>query len=269
MRAFRIAYDGQDYHGFQRQPDVPTVGDAILGAVEALVGFEGDVPPGYAAAGRTDAGVSATAQTVAFEAPEWLGPAALNAELPADVRAWASAEAPGGFHATHDATSRTYTYYLHAPGASLERARSALAALSGEHDFHNLTPDDEGTVRELSTAVEREDPFLVVTLSAGGFARQLVRRIVSVVAEVAGGSADSGRIERVLADEPLPGHEGVPPAPARGLVLTDVTYPELAFRTDDGAARRARTVFNQRHAERLTGARVAGVLGDLYNQGYL
>ena len=106
-RAYRVAYDGRPFHGFQRQPDVSTVADALLDALRDLgVAFDGDVPPGYAAAGRTDAGVSALAQTVAFEAPAWLSPAAFNSELPASVRAWAAADAPEGFHATHDAVER-------------------------------------------------------------------------------------------------------------------------------------------------------------------
>ena len=50
VRAYRIAYDGQPYHGFQRQPDVPTVEDALLSALRALDVLEagGDTPPGYA-----------------------------------------------------------------------------------------------------------------------------------------------------------------------------------------------------------------------------
>ncbi|MEF8787069.1 MAG: tRNA pseudouridine(38-40) synthase TruA, partial [Haloarculaceae archaeon] len=146
MRAYRVAYDGQPFYGFQRQPDVTTVEDTILDALRALdvLGADEDTPPGYAAAGRTDAGVSARAQTVAFDAPDWLTPAALNSELPADVRAWASTDAPDEFHATHDATSRTYTYYLHAPDASDERARDPLHLHPGQHHLHNLTPDQAG-----------------------------------------------------------------------------------------------------------------------------
>ena len=261
MRAYRIAYDGRSYFGFQRQPDVPTVADAILDALRALdVLGDAEIPPGYAAAGRTDAGVSAVAQTVAFDAPDWLTPAALNSELPADVRAWASADAPADFHGTHDAASRTYTYHLHAPAADDERARDALDALAGEHDFHNLTPDEEGTVRDLSTALERDGDFLVIRLSAGGFARQLVRRVVSVVDSVARGEASPDRIERVLGSEPLSGPEGVAPAPAYPLVLTGVTYPELSFTVDADAAASARTVFEDRRVEHATMARVAGSL---------
>jgi tRNA pseudouridine38-40 synthase len=52
--AFRIAYDGQPYRGFQRQPDVPTVEDALLGALRDLdvLPADADTPPGSAAAGR-------------------------------------------------------------------------------------------------------------------------------------------------------------------------------------------------------------------------
>ena len=99
MHAYRIAYDGRPYHGFQRQPDVPTVEDAMLGALRDLdvLAGDADTPPGYAAAGRTDAGVSALAQTVAFEAPDWLSPAAFNSELPESIRAWASADVDAEF----------------------------------------------------------------------------------------------------------------------------------------------------------------------------
>ena len=83
MRAYRLAYDGAGYRGFQRQPHGETVEDALFGALRDLdVAFVDGSPVGYTAAGRTDAGVSARAQTVAFEAPEWLRPRAFDAELP-------------------------------------------------------------------------------------------------------------------------------------------------------------------------------------------
>ncbi|MFP4530124.1 MAG: tRNA pseudouridine synthase A, partial [Halodesulfurarchaeum sp.] len=117
MRAYRVAYDGRAYHGFQRQPQVPTVEDVLFSGLRDL-GLEfADAPPEYAAAGRTDRGVSALAQTLAFDAPDWLTPRAFTTQLPADVHVWASAAVPDDFHATHDAISRTYTYYLYAPEA--------------------------------------------------------------------------------------------------------------------------------------------------------
>lgn len=280
LRAFRIAYDGTDYHGFQRQPDVSTVEDAIFDSLRALDVLESDAdkPAGYAAAGRTDAGVSALAQTIALEAPDWLAPRALNGELPADIRAWAAAEAPDGFHATHHASRRAYTYHLYAPPADEgtrdsaadptapavddDRFHAACEALSGTHDIHNLTPDDHNTERSLSLAARRDGDYLVVTAGAGGFARELVRRLVSLARAVGTGESPLEKIDRVLEPEPLPGHEGVAPAPPEPLVLTDVDYPDLTFEIDDDAAASARAVFDRRRVDRQTGARVAGQVAD-------
>jgi tRNA pseudouridine38-40 synthase len=271
IRAFRIAYDGRPYSGFQRQPDRPTVEDALLDALQELdvLGDAGGrsgggraVPPNYAAAGRTDAGVSALAQTVAFAAPDWLTPAALNGTLPGTVRAWASADVDDGFHATHDATRRTYRYHLYGPTLDDGRVRAALDRLTGEADFHNLTTDDGGTVRRLEAASERDGDFLVLTFSAGGFARHMVRRIASLVRAVGAGESDPSRVDRVLGPDPLDGAAGVPTAPATPLLLADVTYPGVAFAVDPDAAESARAVFEERRVEALTAARAVGDVCD-------
>ncbi|MFC6716909.1 tRNA pseudouridine(38-40) synthase TruA [Natrialbaceae archaeon GCM10025810] len=287
MRAFRIAYDGTGYYGFQRQPDVPTVEDAIFDALRDLDVLasaddpegRGDKPEGYAAAGRTDAGVSALAQTIAFEAPDWLTPRALDSRLSPDVRAWAAADAPADFHATHHASRRTYAYHLHAPPSDGsdepvpvdgavdrpvddDRVRAALEALSGPHDFHNLTPDDRNTERSPTLEATRDGDYLVVTVSAGGFPRELVRRLVSLARGVGAGEEPLGKVDRVLSPEPLPGHEGVAPAPPEPLVLTRVEYPGLEFSVDADAAASAREAFDRRRLERRTGARVARQLRD-------
>ena len=261
MRAFRVAYDGRRYYGFQRQPDVPTVEDAIHDALVELEVTDGGAPSGYAAAGRTDAGVSALAQTVAFEAPDWLTPHALNGQLPDEVWSWAAADAPDGFHARHDAHSRSYRYYLHADGLSADRARDALDALSGEHDFHNLTSDDENTVRSVDAGLSIEGAFFVLTFTAGGFPRNLVRRATELVREVASGESGLDRVDRVLGPEALDGREGVPPAPPYPLVLSDVSY-DLDFTTDEAGADSARTFFEDRHREAASRARVAGFVAD-------
>lgn len=261
MRAFRVAYDGRPYYGFQRQPDVPTVEDTLFDALGRLGAIDGDEPADYAGAGRTDAGVSAVAQTIAFDAPEWLTPAAFNSELPADVRAWASADVPPDFHATHDALAREYVYHLYAPDANNALAREVVARLAGEHDFHNLTPDETGTVRTLATSVERDREFLVLSLRAGGFARHMVRRIAGLVDEVVNGGASIERVDRVLSAESLSGPDGVPTASAQPLILWDVAY-DVGFDVDADAAASARSVFEERRVEHTTNARVAGTLFD-------
>lgn len=258
-RAFRLAYDGSNYHGFQRQPDVSTVEGELFGALEALGIFDGNHrPDGYAAAGRTDTGVSAVAQTVALNCPAWLSPRALNSELPASVRAWASAETAPDFHATRDAANREYTYHLYAPTADLDRAHETLAALAGTHDLHNLTPDTERTRRTLETELDTEGPYLRVTLRAPGFARQLVRRVVGLLTAVAHGERDD--IDRVLSPEQLSGPLGVRAAPPEPLVLTHVEYSTLEFDPDDTAAASALELFETKRVRRVTRSRVAGTI---------
>ena len=289
-RAYRVAYDGREYAGFQRQPHADTVADALLealaehGVVERGDGSTHATPPGYAAAGRTDAGVSAVAQTVAFEAPTWLTPRAFNGHLPGSVRVWAAADVDEEFHATHDAVRRTYRYHLYAPAAGGDetdggdasdaarrdpehavdddRIRDALARFDGEHDFHNLTTDETGTVRDLDARAAREGDTLVVELSAGGFPRALVRRVVAAVRAVGRGTADLAWIDRLLASEPVPGELGVGPAPPEPLVLWDVTYPDAAFNIDRKAAESARVAFGERHRDARHAAAATGAVRD-------
>lgn len=228
MDAYRVAYDGSTYRGFQRQPDVATVSDTLLAGLREL-GVTDGVPPGYAAAGRTDAGVSALAQTVAFAAPPWLSPAAFNSVLPETVRVWARADVPEAFHATHDATARTYEYYLYAPAGPTPAFETACSRLAGRHDFHNLTPDTTNTVRTLSLRTRDVSPFVVLIAEADGFPRQFVRRLSALLGGVLRDDYGLEDVDRVLGDESLTGPAGIAPASPLPLVLTDVSYPGVDF----------------------------------------
>lgn len=257
-RAFRVAYDGRPFAGFQRQPDAITVEGTLFGALEDL-GVCTGIPAGYSAAGRTDAGASAIGQTITLRVPEWLTPRAFNGELPEDIRVWAATAVDADFHATHDASSRTYRYYLHAvPRDTADDAvRTAAEQLSGEHDFHNLTPDERGTVRDLEISVTRDDDFLVLDVTAGGFPRHLVRKLAGLLAEVGRGTTDSGRVARVLGRTPIDGPEGVATASAEGLLLRTVQYPDLTFECDRRALTDANEVFTARRVGHATRERVA------------
>mgnify|MGYP006275600705 FL=1 len=273
MRAFRLAYDGRPFYGFQRQPDVPTVEGTLFEALRSLsvLSADADRPEGYAAAGRTDAGVSAVAQTVAFECPDWLRPRALNSELPGTIRAWASANADPEFHATHHAVRRVYCYYLYAPqqeSRSLdgrppiddERAAAALDGLCGYNDFHNLTPDDTGTQRGVSGRLERDGEWLVIEVAAGGFARELVRRLVSVVRIVGIGERPVDWIDDLLATDPVDPRP--PPAPPEPLVLSAVRYPGVDFERDPQAADSGAVAFGERAIEAVARGRVSRAVVD-------
>ncbi|MDZ7850028.1 MAG: tRNA pseudouridine(38-40) synthase TruA [Halodesulfurarchaeum sp.] len=283
MRAYRVAYDGRAYHGFQRQPAVPTVENTLFSGLRDL-GLEfDDDPPGYAAAGRTDRGVSALAQTIALDAPKWLSPRAFTTQLPTDVHVWASADAPDDFHATHDAIAREYTYYLHVggspsgsetsesggrgPGDDPVRIEAIESRLSGEHDFHNLAAEDTGTVRDLSVRSRREGFYRVIRVRTDGFPRQLVRRLVTLYDRVRSGRADLDFLDRVLGPEPLPGPDGIEPAPAHPLVLTDVEYG-LDFEPDPTAVELAReAVSAQVRRDRSRATALESIEGDIPDRG--
>ena len=107
-----MAYDGSAYQGFQRQAgETPT----IQGAVEAAIFKITQQPVDVIGAGRTDSGVHASGQVIAFDV-EWTHDDAqllnaLNAVLPPDIALQSIARAPG-FHPRFDAHSRVYVYTI-------------------------------------------------------------------------------------------------------------------------------------------------------------
>lgn len=146
-----IAYDGTDFHGWQRQPNAPTVQACLEEAAERLVGG----PVQVWGSGRTDAGVHALSQVANFKTASPIPcqnlVKALNDLLPPTVRIKEAREVSEKFHARYDARAKTYRYrILQAPICSpflwrfvchhpypLDRQRMAAAArlLEGEHDF--------------------------------------------------------------------------------------------------------------------------------------
>jgi tRNA pseudouridine38-40 synthase len=165
-----VAYDGTDYSGFQRQTNAPTV-QAALEASLAQITQETIT---ILAAGRTDAGVHAIGQVIAFDTV-WRHDLddlrrALNAVLPADIAVRETVEAAPDFHPRYDARSRRYryTFYntpLRSPLArrySLHVAypldvatmRQAARTLVGEHDFaaFGQPPQGQVTVRRVLVA---------------------------------------------------------------------------------------------------------------------
>jgi len=150
----RVAYDGTDFHGWQRQPDLPTVQACIEAAIEKVTGASARLW----GSGRTDAGVHALNQVANFKTdcriPCENLVKALNNLLPPTVRVKEAREAAGDFHARYDVRTKTYRYrILQAPVCSpflwrfvchhpfpLDGAAMAEAArlFEGDHDFSSF-----------------------------------------------------------------------------------------------------------------------------------
>lgn len=237
-----IAYDGTAYHGWQRQPDAPTVQAALEDALLKLTGKRIAV----LGAGRTDAGVHAAGQVANFRAALKFEDAelfrALNAVLPDDIRVLALGPAPEDFHARKSALGKTYRYRIvHAPLVSpfdfrfalhipypldVRAMRRAAARFAREADFSSFTSNREyDPVRRVTLSrLEKRGDELIYTVEADGFLRYMVRTIVGTLLEAGRGKIRPETIEDIFAgrDRSLAG----PTAPAKGLCLMRVEYGE-------------------------------------------
>lgn len=240
--AAQVAYDGTDFCGFQRQPGQRTVQGELEAALARLYGE----PVRVRGAGRTDAGVHARGQVVAFRAAARIPPErvamAANGLLPADVRMRRSWRAPVGFDPRRDATGRVYryTWALDAvgdpvrdrfatrvqPGLDLAAMREAAAALVGEHDFAAFCCREGhvgSTRRHLRrVAWERVRELVTVEFEADSFLYRQVRVMVGVLEAIGRGRWDAGLVAEMLAGRPRPVEVAV--APPTGLVLHRVWY---------------------------------------------
>jgi len=232
-----VEYDGTDFAGFQAQPGARTV-QAELEA--ALATLSGGRRVRVDAAGRTDAGVHALGQVIAFTYPgrlqaEELG-RALDALLPADVALRDLRPAPAGFRPRYAARYREYRYTVWNGPRSPLRERFALGvrvpldtaamaragqALEGRHDFSAFGAADRQPVRTLHRVrVRREGSLVTVDVTADAFLRQMVRRIVAALLLVGRGEVDESAVAAALASRG-PAFNGAV-APARGLCLRRV-----------------------------------------------
>jgi tRNA pseudouridine38-40 synthase len=237
-----IAYDGTDYHGFQRQS--PDREPSIQGTLESAVSKIGQTGP-VLGAGRTDAGVHASGQVVAFDVNWRHGlddlQRALNAVLPDSIAVLELEQAAETFHPRYDAVSRAYRYSLYTarvrnplrmryalyvPQALDEDAmRRALAHTIGEHDFAAFgqpTVGESTTRRMLRTEVIAEGPRIAIELEANGFLYRMVRRIVGTLIPIGRGERSDEEFAAILqAADPNRAGPAVPP---NGLCLTHVNY---------------------------------------------
>ncbi len=242
----RVAYDGSRYQGFQRQrASVPSVQAAIETAIERVLG----APTPLIAAGRTDSGVHAIGQVIAFDA-QWPHSvaklqAAINAHLPPDI-ALQEIRPQAGFHPRYDALSRVYDYLVinaehrqplwaarawQVRGATdIAAMQQAAALLVGEHDFASFgrPPKGENTVRRVFASVwrQQERPFgqlLIYRVEATAFLHHMVRRMVGMMLAVGKGQWTLGAFEAAFRQRHLASAKHI--APPQGLYLVGVRYP--------------------------------------------
>ncbi len=261
-----LAYDGGAYQGFQRQPaPAPTIQATVETAIAKVCGETA----GVVAAGRTDAGVHAAGQVIAFDAAWRHGDAeflrAINSQLPKDIalqEMWRQA----GFHPRYDACWRQYAYHVallsarqpllegrawQLIGESLDLAalRRAARICLGEHDFAAFgrppQPGSQNTTRRIFCASwQRQEGTYGISyffrIRGTAFLYHMVRRLVGAMAQVGRGRIASEDFEAILRSRDI--NRAKTLAPAQGLILERVGYPPRKERegpSGDCAAKQA------------------------------
>ena len=234
-----VEYDGTDFSGFQLQPGSRTVQGELETALARLSDGERRRVDG---AGRTDAGVHATGQVIAFtysgtlSAPELR--AALNAILPRDVALRDIRRAAASFHPRFAARYREYRYTIWNGSRSPLHERTALmvrvpldagamaragAIFVGRRDFSAIGQPIGHPVRTVhSVKVRRSGALVTIDVTADAFLRGMVRRMVAVLLEVGRGKMNEADVAAALVAG-TPALAGAA-APARGLCLRRVAF---------------------------------------------
>lgn len=237
-----VEYDGTEFLGFQRQAH----GRTVQGEFEAALGRIGWTGRTLWGAGRTDTGVHAAGQVVAFDL-EWGHSEAalvraLNVNLPVDLAVRAAAECAADFQPRFAARARRYRYTIYnAPTRSPLRERyawhvarpldvaalqAASPALVGRQDFATFgtDPDDGGnTIRTVSRAEwSARDADLIFEIQADAFLYRMVRSVAGALKLVGTGELTPAALADLLRARDRA--QCPPLAPPNGLCLMEVLY---------------------------------------------
>lgn len=246
-----ISFLGTAYHGYQVQPDAPTVQQKVGEAAKMLFGVDCDI----VGCSRTDSGVHANQfcltvsekgrDLLETNVPEKKIVTAMNFYLPSDITVNYAKLVPDDFHPRYDVVSKEYLYCIwngaqrnpfmidrswHYPheisDETLQKMRIAAEALVGTHDFSSYMASNcsvKTTVRTIySVSLERKDDMIYFRICGDGFLYNMVRIIVGTLISVAEGKIDCEAISSIT--EAHDRKKAGITAPPQGLYLNKVNY---------------------------------------------
>jgi tRNA pseudouridine38-40 synthase len=220
--AVKLAYDGRSFMGSQRQPGERTVESETINALRSIGAIDSTLSSRFRFASRTDRGVSALGNVVAFDT-SFSSKALLRAMNSAveDVYFYGVAEAAATF-SPRRAKGRWYRYLLPAKGLDPAKVADCAAVFEGRHDFHRFCkPDGRSTMKTLdSIKVKEADGLLIIDIRGREFLRNMVRRLVASMSRVGEGKVPTAEVVEALEGRDI--SFGL--APPEGLTLMDIEY---------------------------------------------
>jgi len=242
-----ISYKGTSYHGWQVQPNSTTV-QQILDESMSVVLNEKISTIG---AGRTDTGVHALIFCAHFDSNSSSLDKdknlifRLNCYLPADISVSSIRKVRSEANARYSAISRTYKYYiartkdpffnnsswyLHGE-LDISIMNRACDILLNHSDFTSFSKLHSGAktniCRIYTTKWEEQENRLVFTIRADRFLRNMVRAIVGTMIDLGSGRITLGEFEEIILQKDR--CKAGKSAPAQGLFLTEIEYPDEIF----------------------------------------
>lgn len=240
----QLAYKGTNYHGWQMQPNAPTVQETLEKALYTILKEKIET----VGAGRTDTGVHARFFMAHFEcSKEQLDQdkkiiAGLNGILPLDISVQKILPVSQDTHARFSAISRTYEYHIHQKkdpflddfsyylygDLDIEKMNRAAELLSDYTDFTSFsklhTDVQTNDCKIIQAGWNKEGHRLIFTIKADRFLRGMVRAIVGTLLEVGFDKICLAEFRKIIEDKDR--SKAGFSVPAHGLILVDIEYPE-------------------------------------------
>ncbi len=241
--AVKFAYDGRPFYGYARQPDLHTVEGVLLKTLRKTGFIVDGRSSSFLSASRTDKGVSACCNVVAFNTKKSTKDLLqlLSEEL-TDVFPFAMARVSDDFYPRH-AQKRWYRYVLPKESIGLKTIQQCIDLFQGSHDFSNFArvESHKNPIRAIDQIlVDEQDHFFAIDIIAQTFLWHQIRRMISAMIKVEKGKKTMDEVASALHHPEKSMDFGV--APAEPLILMDISYPNVSFKVDKMLAKKKERV---------------------------
>ena len=223
--AVKFAYDGKNFHGYARQPELKTVEGELIKFLIKYGFIEDTKESVFRSASRTDKGVSALSNIIAFNTDSSKKQILnfLCNDL-SEILVFGIKEVEQDFNPRY-AKLRQYSYYLPIPDLDIEKIVTISACFTGENNFSNFVRLEsfKNPVRTIDNIIiTHENDFLKIDFYAQTFLWHQIRRIISALIKIGIGKLEKEQITVALVNPEEKVDFGL--APAEPLILKDIIY---------------------------------------------